>query len=609
MIAGLYLVLGLGALTMIYPFALMVSRSFTSAADYEDMQLVPRYWREDAALFRKFFFDKTRTEFLGFEYGAAWYDARDIRLDAEPLRSLVNTPPETLDRIMADWKRFSSRIDPLHRFAHYAHTGASNYSVLDVKPAYRKWLEQKFTDIAALNRAYVDNAAAFSEVDLPYEDPLRQRWLLPLDAKYQDWQQFKAQLPAQRTWIVSAEIAFQRFLHEKVPAVEDLEKLLGRRVNNHADLTLARAMAEPEFSQQTLREFIQRKCPVIFLKLDVNACAEPYREFIRTKYRSFPPQVLEVRLQTPLPALCPMNESYPGQANDWIEFMEQADLAAIGLHDPQFQYQEFLRLNFADVAAMNAAYGWSYHDFRDVRLPHPWIDLDAFRSERSTLFKAYLLGNYRVVFEVISVHGRSLLNTTIFVMLSILGALTINPMAAYALSRYRLSYSGSILLFLLATMAFPASVGMIPSFLLLKDLGLLNTFAALVLPGLANGFSIFLLKGFFDSLPRELYEAAAIDGASEMTLFFRMAMPLTKPILAVIALGAFTSSYSAFMFAFLTCQDPSMWTLMVFLYQFQQNHPNYMVMASLVIAAVPTLIVFAFCQNIILRGIAVPSFK
>jgi multiple sugar transport system permease protein len=106
-----------------------------------------------------------------------------------------------------------------------------------------------------------------------------------------------------------------------------------------------------------------------------------------------------------------------------------------------------------------------------------------------------------------------------------------------------------------------------------------------------------------------LYEAALIDGAGEMTIFLRMALPLTKPILAIIALGSFSYAYSAFMFAFLTCQDPSMWTLMVFLYEFQQNYPNYLVMASLVVSAIPTLLVFIFCQNIILRGIVVPSFK
>ena len=108
---------------------------------------------------------------------------------------------------------------------------------------------------------------------------------------------------------------------------------------------------------------------------------------------------------------------------------------------------------------------------------------------------------------------------SIYCILSILLALIVNPLAAYALSRYNLPSQYKILLFLIATMAFPAVVTMIPNFLLLRDLGLLNTFAALLLPGMANGYSIFLLKGFFDSLPKELYEAADIDGATEWNKF------------------------------------------------------------------------------------------
>ena len=92
-------------------------------------------------------------------------------------------------------------------------------------------------------------------------------------------------------------------------------------------------------------------------------------------------------------------------------------------------------------------------------------------------------------------------------------------------------------------------------------------------------------------------------------MFWKITLPLCKPILAVIALGAFTAAYGAFIFAFLTCQDPKMWTLMVFLYEFQQQASNVLIMASLVAAAVPTLVVFLFCQNIILRGIVIPSFK
>ncbi len=92
-------------------------------------------------------------------------------------------------------------------------------------------------------------------------------------------------------------------------------------------------------------------------------------------------------------------------------------------------------------------------------------------------------------------------------------------------------------------------------------------------------------------------------------MFWQITLPLSQPILAVMALNAFAAAYGAFMHAFLICQDPKMWTFMVFLYEFQQTHSVPLVMASLVVAAIPTLSVFVVCQNIILRGIVIPSFK
>src|SRR5205823_7289504 len=187
--------------------------------------------------------------------------------------------------------------------------------------------------------------------------------------------------------------------------------------------------------------------------------------------------------------------------------------------------------------------------------------LDHKRSLRWEFFKR----NYLAVWDYIWMHGNGVRNTAIYCTLAVLANLIINPLAAYALSRYRPPSTYKILLFCMATMAFPAEVTMIPSFLLLKDLHLLNTFWAMVLPAAANGFSIFLLKGFFDSLPRELYEAAEIDGAGEWTKFWTLTMSLSKPILAVLALAAFTVAYSEFMMATVIIPDPSMWTMMVWL--------------------------------------------
>ena len=242
-------------------------------------------------------------------------------------------------------------------------------------------------------------------------------------------------------------------------------------------------------------------------------------------------------------------------------------------------------------------------------MPQFEADRKYVESNASDLRFYFGVNNYRMVLEYIFFYGRGIENTLIYCLAAIALALLVNPLAAYALSRYKLPGQFRVLLFLIATMAFPGVVTMIPNFLLLRDLGLLNTFAALLLPTMANGYSIFLLKGFFDSLPQELFEAADIDGASEWQKFWMITMNLSKPILAVIALGAFNGAYANFMYAFILCQDKEMWTLTVWLYQLQQFSSQGVVFASLMIAAVPTLLIFIFCQKVIIQGIVVPTEK
>jgi multiple sugar transport system permease protein len=215
--------------------------------------------------------------------------------------------------------------------------------------------------------------------------------------------------------------------------------------------------------------------------------------------------------------------------------------------------------------------------------------------------------NFGYVLDYVLLNGRVVANTALFCLLAIATQLIVNPLAAYALSRYPVKQSGAILIFLLATMAFPAEVAMIPSFLLLRDAGLLNTFWALVLPTAASGYMIFLLKGFFDSLPQELFEAGQIDGARETTMMWKIALPLSRPVLGYLALLAFMGAYGAFLFAFLICQDQSMWTLMVWIYQLQSVAPKAVMMAALTLAALPTLIVFLLTQQVIMRGIVLPG--
>lgn len=272
-------------------------------------------------------------------------------------------------------------------------------------------------------------------------------------------------------------------------------------------------------------------------------------------------------------------------------------------------YQLAMKEKFGTLDALNAAYGTDFASWDEVWPPFRETDFYEFTNGKRDLRLYFLKKNYIMVFRYLVLKGRSVVVTLLFVGAAILTQLTVMPLAAFALSRFRLPYTHRILLFLLATMAFPAEVSMIPNFLLMKELHLLNTLWALILPGMANGFGVFLLKGFFDSLPSELFEAAMIEGAGELTMFRHITVPLSKPILAVIALGAFNAAYGSFTWALLICQDRRWWTLMVWLFDFQNGKPQYIVTAALVLAAIPTLLVFIFCQNIILRGIIIPTFK
>jgi ABC-type glycerol-3-phosphate transport system permease component len=221
------------------------------------------------------------------------------------------------------------------------------------------------------------------------------------------------------------------------------------------------------------------------------------------------------------------------------------------------------------------------------------------------------LDNYRLVGQYLFMRGRAFINTLLLVVFSVVAALIVNPLAAYALSRFKMKGTERVILFLLATMAFPSAVTAIPGFLLIRDLGLLNTLAALVLPTVASGMSIFILKGFFDALPRELYEAAAIDGAGEWTVFSKITLPMTTPILAVNALNHFIAAYNSWEWAFLVCQKESQWTIAVWMYQMSQEMAGqpWCVMAGFVLVSIPTALVFLLCQKVILRGIVLPSMK
>lgn len=443
---------------------------------------------------------------------------------------------------------------------------------------------------------------------------------------YRELQAFKATLPLRERIYPSVGGAYtDSFLGAKYSHdIDSYNRAHGTDFGDWSELHLPSSLATAGYNPAQRAEwetFVRELLHLRWLHLDP-VTEDAYRSFLAAKHVSL--DVLNERYGTRWTRWedVPFNEYAPkrGMArSDWEAFIRgwqdvdgtwhRAPLDAIRIESVETKFRDYLREQFGSLEAMNTATDEQFTNWNDVMPPQRgWHYLD-YQQKKGALRWEFTQRNFIAVIDYIAFHGRGIFNTAVYCLLAVLTALLVNPLAAYALSRYKPPSAYKVLLFLMLTMAFPPMVTQIPVFLMLRDFNLLNTFWALILPGLANGYAIFLLKGFFDSLPRELYETAEIDGAGEIRIFWQITMSLSKPILAVIALNAFTFAYSNFMMALLICQDSEMWTLMPWLYQLQQQSCQGVVFASLLIAAIPTFMIFIFCQNIIMRGIVVPVEK
>ncbi|MBC8136443.1 MAG: ABC transporter permease subunit [Fibrella sp.] len=610
-IAAIYVVLILGAITTVYPFLLMVGTGMKSQNDYNDFTpgaLIPRYLYDDAALFNKYAEDKYANNL----------DDINATYSANFDKPVSVAPPKDaggMDEGLAkDWANFQKTLPSTDRKAGFGeHDGAPSLLLLK----YRDWLRTKFRDdIRALNEAYTEESVSFDTVTPPFERTALRDWTPDLTKpKVSDWYAFRETLPDHMLVTATADPLFRAWLRQEVYE-EDLAALntaWETRFSDWSKVTLPYLAPMQAKQRSDWETFVRTKLPLRMIAIDkfpVPHIEEGEQNVLGLKaWRTFLTKRNQPQSATAvLPATVP---SDPGMKSDWIAFVaEAAPVDALTAETPENRWRwSRNHEKTVSTATRDRRRAPFEEGTAQVQPPQAALDQDYVREHAGELRNDYATRNFRTVAGYIFLHGNAVPNTVIFCVLAILSAVIVNPLCAYALSRYPLPYAYQVLLFLLATMAFPAEVAMIPNFLLLRDLNLLNTFWALVLPGLANGFSIFLLKGFFDSLPKELYEAGILDGATEIGMFRTITVPLSLPIFSVIALNAFTASYGAFLFAMVVCQDPKMWTLMVWLYDLQASAPQYVIMAALTLAALPTLIVFMFAQKIIMRGIILPSFK
>ncbi|WP_043883934.1 carbohydrate ABC transporter permease, partial [Caldanaerobacter subterraneus] len=183
--------------------------------------------------------------------------------------------------------------------------------------------------------------------------------------------------------------------------------------------------------------------------------------------------------------------------------------------------------------------------------------------------------------------------------------------AGYALARINFPGRNFLFLLVLALMMIPGQVVMVPTYILLSKLGWVNTYMGLTIPFLTSNFGIFLMRQFFLTIPRELEEAATIDGMSRFGIFFKIVLPLAKPALATQFIFMFTGNWNSFLWPSLLTSSDDMYTLPVGLNSFYGQYYQFwnQVMAGAILLTLPTIVIFLIFQRYFVRGIATTGLK
>jgi multiple sugar transport system permease protein len=207
---------------------------------------------------------------------------------------------------------------------------------------------------------------------------------------------------------------------------------------------------------------------------------------------------------------------------------------------------------------------------------------------------------------------RYVANTLFICMMTVLGALFSNTLVAYGLARIRWVLRLPIFYTILATMMIPAQVTMIPLFIVFRRLGWYDSFLPLVVPTFfGQGMYIFLLRQFFLTIPMELSEAAEVDGANELTIFWSIILPLTKPALATVALFQFLAAWGDYLGPLIYITDVNKYTVSLGLSLFQGQYTTEYggLMAASTVMMLPVIILFFLTQRTFIEGITLTGIK
>jgi multiple sugar transport system permease protein len=193
--------------------------------------------------------------------------------------------------------------------------------------------------------------------------------------------------------------------------------------------------------------------------------------------------------------------------------------------------------------------------------------------------------------------SRLFLNTAVAAGGGVIAQLIVSSLAAYSLARLNPYGKNVIRAIILITMAVPGVVYLVPRYIVISDMGLVNNFLGLWLPYAANSFMILVLTSAFDSIPKDYYEAAQLDGATELHMFTRITLPLSSSVLLVLGLFAFIGFWGDFLWPFLIMRNTELQTISVRLYTMTRGFPLNLFMAASFIAMIPPSIAAFYLQQ------------
>lgn len=279
--------------------------------------------------------------------------------------------------------------------------------------------------------------------------------------------------------------------------------------------------------------------------------------------------------------------------------------------------QEAARDGLHLVPGNPASLGQALSDLAHLRFADAYNDLIAYGNGIS-------LEAYRMVLvnrEILLGYCNTLFRTIVGTILSLLAT----AMAAYPLSRRNMPFRKRMVFLVMFTMLF--SGGLVPSYLLIKSLGLINSIWVYVIPGLVSAFNILIMKNFFQSIPESLYESAVVDGANDFSILFRIYLPLSKPVLATIGLWTAVAHWNSWFDGLLYITDNDKQILQVTLRRivienstemvekgilnpnFMNFTPETIKTATVIVAILPILLIYPFAQKYFVKGTMMGSVK